>query len=157
MGAIFLLSEQRGAQSSGASNSLSGIIIDLFVDFDFDDTNDIEGNNYNIYRFKDSLNVLVRKFAHFTIFFTLGFCVANAISRVTDNKKYIFLISLCWSSFYGATDEWHQYFVPGRQCRWQDWAVDTAGAFTGVCAALFIFWAVKKFKKIKKIQGGFRR
>lgn len=33
-----------------------------------------------------------------------------------------------YATVYGATDEWHQYFVPGRQCDLWDWVADTLGA-----------------------------
>ncbi len=29
---------------------------------------------------------------------------------------------------YGAFDECHQYFVPGRECSFSDWSCDSAGA-----------------------------
>lgn len=35
-------------------------------------------------------------------------------------------------SAYGATDEWHQLYVPGRTCEWGDWFADTTGAALGV-------------------------
>jgi VanZ family protein len=33
-----------------------------------------------------------------------------------------------YAAGYGATDEWHQYFVPGRQCDLWDWVADAVGA-----------------------------
>lgn len=41
---------------------------------------------------------------------------------------------LVWSgvvfcAFYGASDEWHQSFVPGRDASPFDWLADTLGAF----------------------------
>ena len=37
-------------------------------------------------------------------------------------------------SAYGATDEWHQSFVPGRSTDLFDWIADTAGAALAVAA-----------------------
>jgi VanZ family protein len=41
-------------------------------------------------------------------------------------------------SFFGATDEIHQYFTPGRSCDPFDWAADTLGAATA--AAVYLLW-----------------
>jgi VanZ family protein len=46
--------------------------------------------------------------------------------------------SLLAVSAFGASDEWHQYFVPGRTCEWGDWIADTAGAALAV--ALYVGW-----------------
>ncbi|SHE23773.1 hypothetical protein BPUTEOMOX_1817 [methanotrophic endosymbiont of Bathymodiolus puteoserpentis (Logatchev)] len=35
--------------------------------------------------------------------------------------------SLIFTSLYGASDEWHQSFVPGRMSDTQDWLADTLG------------------------------
>ena len=89
-------------------------------------------------RFIESLETAVRKSAHFIIYTALGFCAANTVRYVTGRKKRVFLISLIWGSFYGVTDEFHQYFVPGRACMWQDWLIDTAGVLCGIVMALLI-------------------
>jgi VanZ family protein len=36
---------------------------------------------------------------------------------------------------YGATDEWHQHFVPGRTMEMADLAADTSGAAAAAVAA----------------------
>jgi VanZ family protein len=38
------------------------------------------------------------------------------------------------ASGYGATDEWHQSFVPGRSADVRDWFADAAGALLGAGA-----------------------
>jgi VanZ family protein len=41
------------------------------------------------------------------------------------------LALVCIASVYGAVDEVHQYFVPGRDCNVWDWIADTLGAVLG--------------------------
>jgi VanZ family protein len=45
------------------------------------------------------------------------------------------VVALAAASAYGATDEFHQSFVPGRDADPLDWAADTAGATLGALAA----------------------
>lgn len=47
--------------------------------------------------------------------------------------------SLVLVSAYGASDEWHQSYVPGRSSEWTDWMADTLGA--AVAIALYVGWA----------------
>ncbi|MDP3069338.1 MAG: VanZ family protein [Opitutaceae bacterium] len=42
------------------------------------------------------------------------------------------LIALLLASAYGASDEWHQSFVPGRNSELADWIADTLGAALAV-------------------------
>lgn len=47
-------------------------------------------------------------------------------------------LSVLIVSAYGATDEWHQSYVPGRDAEFADWIADTAGA--AVAVALYVGW-----------------
>jgi VanZ family protein len=38
------------------------------------------------------------------------------------------------AALYGATDEWHQMYVPGRFPEVRDWAADAIGALVGAAA-----------------------
>ena len=42
-------------------------------------------------------------------------------------------------SAFGATDEWHQSFVPGRETEFADWVADTGGA--AVALGMYFGWA----------------
>jgi VanZ family protein len=44
-------------------------------------------------------------------------------------------IALAVASAFGAADEWHQQFVPGRSSDLKDWQADTAGAIAGALSA----------------------
>jgi VanZ family protein len=48
----------------------------------------------------------------------------------------VLLLTTLIGSAYGAIDEFHQYFVPGRDCNVWDWIADTLGAFLGALALM---------------------
>lgn len=55
------------------------------------------------------------------------------------------LLTALAASAYGAVDEIHQYFVPGRDCNAWDWVADTLGAFLGSVGILaFLRWREKR-------------
>lgn len=51
--------------------------------------------------------------------------------------------ALLAASAYGATDEWHQLFVPGRSCSLADWIADT----TGAALAVSLYQGVAGYRK----------
>ena len=63
---------------------------------------------------------------------TVGRALAGGIARGTSLPA----AAAAWgiASAYGATDEWHQSFVPGRSADVHDWFADTAGALLGAGA-----------------------
>jgi VanZ family protein len=40
----------------------------------------------------------------------------------------VLVLGAALAAAYGATDEFHQWFVPGRSCDFFDWTADAAGA-----------------------------
>ena len=77
---------------------------------------------------------LADKILHFIVFGILGILTARGL-RVARNKwvgdNYIrFSLFIC--ILYGASDEIHQYFVPGRTCSYGDWIADILGVITMV-------------------------
>ncbi|QQO11303.1 VanZ family protein [Breznakiella homolactica] len=59
-----------------------------------------------------------------------------------------FIFTALIASAYGAADEIHQYFVPGRSCSVWDWLADTLGAALGAGA----FWVV--IRRVMKVAAG---
>ncbi len=57
------------------------------------------------------------------------------------------------ASAYGATDEWHQYFVPGRSCDVFDWIADTSGAALAV--GLYAGWPA--YRRLLEMKIAWRR
>ena len=73
------------------------------------------------------------KVAHFSVYGLL----ATLLVRLGRGPRAVWLALLA-TSLYGASDEWHQYFVPGRSCELGDWLADTTGGALAV--ALYRLW-----------------
>lgn len=74
-------------------------------------------------------DVFWRKLAHAAEFGILNLLLWRAFyygENVGFKKALVW--SLVLSALYAISDEGHQYFVPDRQCRWQDVAQDGLGA-----------------------------
>ena|SRR3989338_8367635 len=74
-----------------------------------------------------------------------GYLLARAFAITHDFHSPIFLLLavIVVGSLYGATDEWHQSFVSGRDSNAEDWIVDTLGVSIGS-----LQWISKKRKAV---------
>ncbi len=73
------------------------------------------------------------KWAHVLIYAPLGFLLLRALQQIKSEqtKHALFWLTFFLGSAYGATDEIHQYFVPGRSPDWRDWVADSIGVALG--------------------------
>jgi VanZ family protein len=87
-------------------------------------------------------NGISDKHEHFTIYFLLGLTVVRALAggRLTGVTWRVALIAVLCVSCYGASDEFHQSFVPGRDSDILDWRADTIGG--AGAAGLLLAWAI---------------
>ncbi len=86
------------------------------------------------------------KINHFLAYFILS--VLLNLALIFQRKSIFFFnnaaaAAVIIASVYGALDEIHQIFIPGRFAEVLDWLADTAGAVLGV---LFISYLIKKLK-----------
>lgn len=69
------------------------------------------------------------KIVHFAVYFVLGLSIL--ISLVVDKNHWtnakIIMMSIILGAIYGASDEFHQSFVPGRSVELLDWLADCLG------------------------------
>lgn len=80
---------------------------------------------------------------HFGMYFTMAILLCRASYRAGLKPPKLWWLLPAMSAF-GALDELHQLFIPGRDCDPVDWAADTVGAAVGVWAAIRILktkWA----------------
>ena len=86
-------------------------------------------------------NHLVRKLAHFTEYALFGSMLVNAFIRNTFLRPL--LVTILVGVLYAASDEIHQYFVPGRSMRFFDVCIDSAGILFGTFCTR---WLLNKHK-----------
>jgi VanZ family protein len=72
------------------------------------------------------------KLAHFALYAVLGALLAwgRGVERRPPHWA-----AVSAGALYGASDEWHQSFVPGRQVSAVDWAADACGVAAGYWVA----------------------
>ncbi len=69
--------------------------------------------------------------AHFCEYLLLGIFISLAFSCDRRGFWVVLAIAVVLASAYGASDEIHQIFTPGRTPDVLDWLTDTIGAFVG--------------------------
>jgi VanZ family protein len=72
---------------------------------------------------------LLDKLIHLCEYGAFGFILAWAFVRLGAKNPYLWAALI--ASMYGATDEIHQYYVPGRTLEFLDWVADTLGGTAG--------------------------
>ena len=88
------------------------------------------------------LHIIVRKLAHFTLYFTLG-C---GLRGLYDYQKRVPAASaaLLTAALYAASDEFHQQFVSGRGPSLRDVGLDACGAAAGVALISLLFFLTRR-------------
>ncbi len=138
---IFLFSAQSGTQSGemskGVVELLDPIVEPLYKDLPLPQQK----------AFLDSFHTLVRKAAHFSIYFLLGASAFGAFGNYPLSRPRQSLYSVLLSFLYACTDEFHQGFVAGRGPAFTDVLIDTAGAALAV--GLFLLFLGLRGRKKK--------
>lgn len=71
------------------------------------------------------------KLPHLGLYAVLGWLTARALDRPVPRWPALALAALAIALF-GAIDEWHQRFIPGRHPEGADWIADLIGASLGL-------------------------
>jgi VanZ family protein len=131
---IFCFSSRNADESTEQSNAVGMLVGRIFVP-DFE-----EWTAEKQLDFAEKWEFPIRKSAHMTEYAILGFLLVGAW---TAGKRVLYkrtaLRCLLVAVIYASTDEFHQYFVPGRACRIYDVGFDSAGALIGILLGLVAF------------------
>ncbi|MDQ0243683.1 VanZ family protein [Bacillus fengqiuensis] len=93
-----------------------------------------------------SFNHIVRKNAHFAVYFVLGVLLINALRKNAIYSYQRVGLALLICILYAASDEFHQLFVPGRGGQIKDVLIDSVGASVGIGTYLLINQIVRSRK-----------
>lgn len=107
-------------QPADISNNQSDFVIKLLNYLGF------ELNDY----FGDLASLVVRKGAHFTEYLIL-FLFSYNVNKIYFGRRNKFY-SIIFIFLYSISDEFHQYFIPGREMKIMDVIIDTCGGIFGL-------------------------
>lgn len=86
------------------------------------------------------------KLVHFVLYAGFAFFVSRAMSvQFARVDRFTIWASIVVTALYGATDEWHQSYVPTRSCEVGDWTADLIGAVVG--SFLYVIYNYKTLKR----------
>lgn len=75
----------------------------------------------------------VNPVAHMAEYALLSFLILRAFNqnkKLSPRKKLA--LTLFLALLFAASDEWHQLFVPQRECSFTDWLIDGLGVLAGL-------------------------
>lgn len=84
------------------------------------------------------------KLLHGLEYAVLGALLAPALHLAGMSRRGALLAAAILGSLYGATDELHQAFVPGRTADVLDWVADTLGAGLGALLGSATYVALRR-------------
>ncbi len=84
------------------------------------------------------------KLLHAVEYAVLGALLVPSLRLAGLGRRAAVLVAVLVGSLYGASDEIHQSFVPGRDAAVLDWVADTLGVALGAAAATFAGVALRR-------------
>jgi VanZ family protein len=88
--------------------------------------------------------LLQDKLLHLLEYAALGALLVPGLRLAGFSPGGALLLAVALASLYGATDEFHQSFVPGRTADLFDWVADTLGAALGASTATAATLALRR-------------
>lgn len=120
---VFVFSNQNGDESQSTSDIITDRIVQVVTKIN----SNIEYENV-----KDTISFIIRKIAHFSIYFIGGILIFNFINTFSIKAKYAILTSIAISVLYAISDELHQLFISERSGQIRDVLIDSAGAIIAI-------------------------
>ena len=140
---IFLFSNQTASKSQSTSDKVASDIVDVVETVT---KNEIKKDKKE--SIIENTRFLVRKTAHFTLYFILGIIVYLLFTSYGVKKILFYSILFCF--LYACSDEIHQLFLDGRTAKVLDICIDTCGSNLAIISLFYLQKFNKKYHKNKK-------
>jgi len=90
-------------------------------------TDGVSSGQYNV----------ISSVAHVFLYAVLTWLLFKALLGSGMKTGKALAVAFLISIIYGLIDEWHQYWVPGREVHLSDWLLDVAGSFVTLAFCRF--------------------
>ena len=135
---IFMFSSETRTNSDSRSRGITDTVVGIYEKVSnekIDDDKRIE--------VVDTLNHIIRKGAHFSIYLVLGILSYSCFLEYDFSTRKTIVFSITYCILYAISDEVHQLFISGRGGRLADVFIDSSGSITGT----FVYYLLKVLKK----------
>lgn len=146
---IFLLSSEVAETSSDKSSAVTRFLLKLY--YALTSGNGVADGTVYVDTFPFELEKLVRKAAHFSEYFSVGFLSYSLVLLWHGRIRSGRVLVLCQLVLSAAADELHQYFVPGRYASVKDVLLDSVGGVFGMLAVTGIVILLQK-RRVRKAE-----
>ena len=137
MAMIFYMSNQPSHISSAQSGGVIAMLSDV----------PIVGNIIEKMIELDIAQFIIRKAAHLSAFCILAILIFMSFYDDIKKINIVAFKSMVFTFLYACTDEFHQFFIPGRSSEFRDVIIDSTGGFIGIIIVCTIIkLANKKYK-----------
>lgn len=137
MAMIFYMSNQPSHISSAQSGGVIAMLSDV----------PIVGNIIEKMIELDIAQFIIRKAAHLSAFCILAILIFMSFYDDIKKINIVAFKSMVFTFLYACTDEFHQFFIPGRSSELRDVIIDSTGGFIGIIIVCTIIkLANKKYK-----------
>ncbi|MBR3942244.1 MAG: VanZ family protein [Clostridia bacterium] len=133
---IFGFSAQNAGNSANSSRRISNKIVER--------VDKTKMNKVEQVRLPQKVEYITRKCAHALLYLVLGILTFGAAKKYLKRRHFLWAAIFCL--LYAASDELHQYFVPGRSGQISDVAIDFVSSLFGISISYLII----KIKRRKK-------
>ncbi|MBP3626901.1 MAG: VanZ family protein [Clostridia bacterium] len=136
--AIMILIFSMSSQVAKVSNKTSGGLIEKVLNVVYPNFENLQTEEKE--NIISNFQYVVRKTAHFSIYFALGICVLMSIITYCNLRLYVrIVLSGIICIIYAASDELHQLYVAGRSCELFDVFIDAIGSILGILIGYFLY------------------
>jgi VanZ family protein len=94
---------------------------------------------------------VVKKTAHVVEYFIFSLLLYRGLINSKVRSEKAIVIAIIGTFIYGLTDEWHQFFTPGREPRLRDVLIDTSGSLFFVYSFKSIILKNEKLVHLAKV------